>query len=117
MKHQVLIALGSNSRQPVHIQWASERLAFLLSDCRLSRTLWTSDIKGTGRMYMNRLVWGVTDLSVEQLQETLKRMEAETGRTKQQVTIDLDLMQYDTQRYHERDWQRTYITDLLPPAV
>lgn len=117
MKHHVIIALGSNFLQPVHIQWASERLACLLSDCRLSPVLWSSDIKGTGRMYMNRLIWGMTEWSVEQLQETLKGMENETGRTKQHVTIDLDLMQYDAQRYHERDWQRSYITELLPPVV
>ena len=112
MKHQVIIALGSNYLPSVHIQWASERLATLLDDCRLSRTLWTADIKGSGKMYLNRLAYGTTELSIENLQATLKEIEASTGRTKEKVTIDLDLMQYDKERYHEKDWQRSYIKKL-----
>ena len=108
MKHRVIIALGSNCRQAAHIHWASERLSFLLDNCRLSRMLWTADIKGSGRWYMNRLATGYTELSVDDLQQLLKQTEAETGRTKEAVTIDLDLLQYDDQRYHEKDWQRPY---------
>ena len=113
MKHRVIIALGSNYRQSAHIRWASERLSFLLDNFRLSRVLWTADIKGSGKWYMNRLVTGYTALAVDDLQQLLKKTEAETGRTKEAVTIDLDLLQYDDQRYHERDWQRPYVTRIL----
>ena len=113
MKHRVIIALGSNYRQSAHIRWASERLSFLLDNCRLSRMLWTADIKGSGKWYMNRLVTGYTELSTDQLQQLMKQIEAETGRTPEQVTIDLDLMQYDEQRYHEKDWQRPYVTSII----
>jgi 2-amino-4-hydroxy-6-hydroxymethyldihydropteridine diphosphokinase len=113
MIHRVIIALGSNSRQAAHIHWASERLSYLLDDCRLSRMLWTADIKGSGRWYMNRLVVGKTELSVDDLQNLLKQIESETRRTHEAVTIDLDLMQYDGQRYHEKDWQRPYVTMLI----
>ena len=113
MKHRVIIALGSNCRQAAHIHWASERLTFLLDDCRLSRMLWTADIKGSGRWYINRLATGYTELSTDQLRQLLKQIEAETGRTPEQVTIDLDLMQYDEQRYHEKDWQRPYVTSII----
>lgn len=113
MKHQVIIALGSNYLQSVHIQWASERLATMLDECQLSRSLWSADIKGSGKMYQNRLAYGTTDLSAEELQQILKQIEAETGRTKEKVTIDLDLMQYDKERYHEKDWQRSYIKKLF----
>lgn len=112
MNHRVFIALGSNTHQAAHIRWASERLAFLLDGCRLSRVLWTPDIKGSGRWYLNRLAAATTPLSAEALQQLLKDIEAESGRTKEAVTIDLDLMQYDEQRYHEPDWQRPYITRL-----
>ena len=113
MKHRVIIALGSNSRQAVHIRWASERLTCLLDDCRLSRVLWTADIKGSGRWYMNRLAAGTTELSVEALQQLLKQIEAQAGRTPDKVTIDLDLLLYDSQRYHERDWQRPYVANII----
>ena len=75
--------------------------------------LWTADIKGSGRWYMNRLVVGKTELSVDDLQNLLKQIESETRRTHEAVTIDLDLMQYDGQRYHEKDWQRPYVTMLI----
>ena len=113
MNHTVIIALGSCHQQAVNIRWASERLSCLLGDCHLSRLLWTPDIKGSGRWYMNRLVCGTTPLSVDSLQQLLKQIEAEAGRTPDKVTIDLDLLQYDRQRYHERDWQRPYVTRLI----
>ena len=112
--HQVLIAIGSCYHQNVHIQWASERLSCWLRDIQLSRKLWTQDIHGTGLWYMNRLVAGYTDLSVNEINRKLKAIEAETCRTKGCITLDLDLMLYDTERYHLRDWPRPYIQLLLP---
>ena len=117
MKHAVIIALGSNCLQAVHIRWASERLSFLLDDCRLSRMLWTADIKGSGKWYMNRLAAGYTELSLDALQQLLKQTEAEAGRTKDAVTIDLDLLQYDNQRYHEKDWQRNYVSAIINDII
>lgn len=113
MKHAVIISLGSACQQSVHIRWASERLSYLLDDCRLSRTLWTADIKGSGKWYMNRLVAGTTELSVEALEQLLKQIEGQAGRTPDKVTIDLDLLLYDNQRYHERDWQRPYVSLII----
>lgn len=109
----VLIALGSNTLQCAHIQWASQRLSALLSDVTMSRVLWTPDIHGRGLWYMNRLLWGTTSLTANELTTLLKQIEQESGRTPQRVTIDLDLMQYDHQRFHLDDWQRPYIQNLL----
>ena len=112
--HQVLIAIGSNNHQNAHIQWASERLSYLLHDIRLSRKLLTHDIHATGQWYMNRLVAGYTTLSVDAISQKLKETEQEAGRTKERVTLDLDLMQYDDERFHLHDWPRPYIQRLLP---
>lgn len=112
--HRVIIALGSNRLPAAHIQWASERMGSLLEDVRFSRRLWTEDIHGTGIYYMNRLAVANTTLSMDDLQHELKAIEAATGRSRQHVTIDLDLMLYDEQRFHERDWSRPYIQQLLP---
>ena len=109
----VLIALGSNYHQSAHIQWASQRLAALLAGVTLSPILWTPDIHGRGLWYMNRLLRAQTSLSPTQLTALLKQIEQETHRTKQHVTIDLDLMQYDDQRFHLDDWQRPYIQNLI----
>ena len=109
----VLIALGSNHQQSAHIQWASQRLSALFTDVSLSPVLWTPDIHGHGTWYMNRLIRAKTPLTPTQLTALLKLTEQETRRTKQHVTIDLDLMQYNEDRYHLDDWKRSYIKRLL----
>ena len=109
----VLIALGSNYQQCAHIQWATQRLGALLDDATAGRILWTPDIHGRGQWYMNRLLHAKTTLTADQLTVLLKQTEQETRRTAERVTIDLDLMQYDGQRYHLKDWERPYIQKLL----
>ena len=111
---EVIIALGSNTLQSAHIQWASQALAAFLSDIRTSRVIWTQDVKGRGLWYMNRLITGRTTLSKEMLEQQLKALERKTRRSRESVTIDLDLMQYDNQRQHLQDWPRPYIQQLLP---
>ena len=114
---QVMIALGSNRQQALHIAWVSQRLSAILDNVRFSRKLWTEDIHGTGIFYMNRLAVGTTMLSPEALQQVLKTIEADLGRNSHRVTIDLDLMLYDQERYHERDWPRPYIQRLIPDVL
>ncbi len=113
MKHRVVIALGSNYLPVAHIEWASGLLASLIENCQFSRRLWTQDIKGSGVWYQNRIAYGFTDIPVNQLQTQLKEIEIESGRTKERITIDFDLMLYDHQRFHEKDWQRPYFTVLF----
>ena len=116
MSH-VIIALGSNTLQQAHIQWASQALATLLSDIKTSRVIWTPDIKGSGQWYLNRLVAGCTLLSKEQLEQQLKALEQRAGRTRQRINIDLDLMMFDQEKLHLRDWPRPYIQNLLPDII
>lgn len=111
--HHVIIALGSSYQQAAHLHWASQRLTVLLDGSHFSRLLWTQDVHGADIWYLNRLVTGYTPLSDEALQQALKRIESESQRTKARVTIDLDLMQYDSQRYHAHDWPRPYIQQLI----
>ncbi len=110
----VIIAIGSNYRQSAHVAWASQCLALLLDNVWLSPMLWSHDIHQVGPMYLNRLAMGTTTLTPDRLNSVLKDLEAKTGRNGHHVTIDLDLMLYDRQRYHERDWPRGYIQRLLP---
>jgi len=117
MLHRVIIAIGSNSRQNAHIQWASQRLLMLIAHPVFSKMLWTHDNKGSSRMYMNRLVTGTCDMTVDEIEQKLKEIEQETGRTREEVTIDLDLMSYDDVRYHLRDWPRPYIQQLIGDII
>ena len=110
----VLISMGSNRQQSANMHWGTERLESLLTDCHVSRRLWTMDIKNTGCWYMNQLIMGTTDMSYETLEKTLKDIEQKAHRTRQDVTLDLDIMLFGVERYHEKDWHRPYIQQLLP---
>ena len=114
---QVIIALGSNTLQQAHIQWASQALATLLTDISASRVIWTQDIKGSGQWYLNKLMAGHTLLSREQLEQQLKALEQRAGRTKQRISIDLDLMMFDQEKLHLNDWPIPYIQNLLPDII
>lgn len=122
--HNVLISLASNSLQQMHLSAARLWLDEVLTAPQYTRQIWTKAEGGaatatqTGRTYLNQLVRGVTTLDVDTLISRLKDIERREGRCDDDrlmgiVKLDLDLLEYDGQRYHERDWQRAYVRELI----
>ena len=67
--------------------------------------------------YLNQLATGWTTLEADELNRQLKNIELQLDRKHDKsgvVTIDIDLLEYDSVRYHLRDWERDYVKDLLP---
>jgi 2-amino-4-hydroxy-6-hydroxymethyldihydropteridine diphosphokinase len=67
-------------------------------------------------MYLNQLCQGTTAFGPNLLSEVLKETEKRQGRTHNEdgiVTLDLDLLQYDDERFHLKDWDRPYIKNLI----
>lgn len=119
MTHYVVIALASNHQQEKYLSEARQRLLQMLSHCRFTEAIWTAPINAAlPDMYLNQLLYAQTDMTLEQVTEALKQTEILMGRTNEDrcqgiVRIDLDLMRYDDQRYHVKDWERDYIKKLL----
>ena len=119
MKHSVVIALASNCSQEQYLREAQQRLTQILSVSRFTPSLWTAPVNSTRPdQYLNMLAYAETHLSLDDLNATLKHIESEMGRTQKErqqgiVRIDLDIMRYDDQRYHLKDWERDYIKKLL----
>ena len=113
--HKVLIALGSNTQQEVNIKAATEKLLDLLApDGRTTPAIWTEPIGiPHSDRFLNSLVTGSTTLELDALNALLKQMERESGRRPSACTLDLDVLSYDGVHYHESDWQRDYIQELL----
>ncbi len=130
--YDVIISLASNYRQKENLEEARQRLSQIFLSHYFSRELWTAPFNSTKReeqgeksedskepvRYLNQLVFGKSTHGAQQLQEKLKVIENEMGRTaayRQQgiVPIDLDLMLHGHKRYHEADWTRSYIKNLL----
>jgi 2-amino-4-hydroxy-6-hydroxymethyldihydropteridine diphosphokinase len=67
-------------------------------------------------MYLNQLCKGTTAFGFNLLNEVLKETEKRQGRTHNEdgiVTLDLDILQYDDEKFHLRDWTRNYVKDLI----
>ena len=97
--HEVIISLASNDNQEANLAKAREQLTQLMTEVHFTSAIWTEPIVGEG-------------LLCEVLKETEKRI----GRIKNEdgvVVVDLDLLEYDGQRHHLRDWSRNYVKDLL----
>ena len=116
-EHQIIISLASNKDQESHIAAAREQLVQLLTEANFTSAIWTEPINSIRKEpYLNQLCQGTTALGEGLLCEVLKETEKRLGRTHNEdgiVTIDLDLLQYDGQRYHLRDWERNYVKNLL----
>lgn len=113
--NNVLLALGSACRQSVFMPWASQQLQQLLvGSVTFSRCIWTADVKGSGTMYLNRLAAGRTAFGEEEFTARLKDIERLAGRSAQTVTIDIDLLLFNNRRHHLADWERDYVTRLIP---
>ena len=116
-EHHVIISLASNYNQEKALEAAREQLTQLLTEVRFTSAIWTKPI-GTIREepYLNQLCEGTTALGDGLLGEVLKQLERRLGRTHNEdgiVVLDLDLLEYDGERHHLRDWDRNYIKDLI----
>ena len=118
--HSILLSLASNYEQEKNLSEAREALAQVLVSPVYTSAIWTEPCgKKKGSLYLNQLVYAQTDLDCDELNSRLKEMEKAQGRNDEArrqglVPVDLDLLQYNQQRFHLRDWQRPYIQQLLP---
>ena len=123
-EHHIIISLASNENQEANMARAREQLTQLLTEVHFTSAIWTEPITNNRKTitnnppskYLNQLCKGTTALGDGLLGEVLKEIEKRLGRTKNEdgiVAIDLDLLQYDNQRHHLRDWERNYVKDLI----
>ena len=116
-EHHIIISLASNEDQEAHLAAAGEQLTQLLTEAHFTSAIWTEPVNTSRQVpYLNQLCTGTTALGVNLLGEVLKETERRLGRIYNEdgiVAIDLDLLQYDDQKYHLRDWSRDYVKNLL----
>ena len=115
--------IGSIDHGPLTIEHSLEASPFesklsSLDQCSMFRSASPlgSAKNGQCSMYLNQLCSGTTAFGPNLLSEVLKETEKRQGRTHNEdgiVTLDLDLLQYDDQRFHHRDWERPYVKDLI----
>lgn len=116
-QHEVIISLASNENQEANLAKAREQLTQLMEEVYFTSAIWTEPVNTNRKEpYLNQLCKGVTAFSDGLLGEVLKETERRIGRVHNEdgiVVIDLDLLSYDGQRHHLRDWDRDYVKNLL----
>ena len=116
-QYVIIISLASNYDQKKNLAAAREQLALLLDNLHFTQECWTEPVNTIRKEpYLNQLCKATTNLGANLLGEVLKELEKRLGRTHNVegvVTIDLDVLLHDGQRFHQRDWDREYIKNLI----
>ena len=114
-----MIAIGSNTHQTEHIAIAKQLLENTFEDMAFGTPMWTDPIGLPGSdKFLNVIGIGYTTAGRERTVLAMKNIERKCGRRKSLdtngvVPIDIDLLLFDSERFHEADWQRPYIQQLL----
>ncbi len=115
--HHIIISMASNFNQEANLEAARTALTQLLVEAHFTSAIYTEPINSLrSEPYLNQLCSGTTAFGPNLLSEVLKETEKRQGRTHNEdgiVTLDLDLLQYDNERFHLRDWERPYVKDLI----
>ena len=115
--HEVIISLASNENQEANLAKARELLTQLMTEVHFTSAIWTEHVNSSRKEpYLNQLCKGTTAFGEGLLCEVLKETEKRIGRIKNEdgiVVIDLDLLEFDGQKHHLRDWNRDYVKNLL----
>lgn len=117
--HDILIALGTNVIAD-RIRFVETCLEQSFEDVRFTQTIPTEPIgeRFKGKQFYNAVMAGKTFMARNEVVEQLKRIEQLAGNTQDKrnmgvVEADIDLLMYDDVKLHEKDWQRSYIKELV----
>lgn len=119
MKHQVILSIASNRFQSKNLSRARLCLGEVLQDLHFTSEQWTEPVNTCRRdTYLNQLATGITEKDEDELNEWLKQTERRFGRNDAKrrlgiVPIDLDILEFDGERRHLRDWERPYVQSLI----
>lgn len=124
MTHSLIIAIGSNHNIDANLKLAQSLLQKAFHHLRYTQWLQTQPIKTShchvspDVPFVNLLAYGQTDMDCDHVLNILKECERACGntttlRSEGKVPVDIDLMLLGKTRYHEADWQRPYIQQLM----
>ncbi|WP_308224686.1 2-amino-4-hydroxy-6-hydroxymethyldihydropteridine diphosphokinase [uncultured Prevotella sp.] len=117
--HDILIAIGTNVIAD-RIRFVEVHLEQCFENVRFTHIIPTEPIgeRFKGKQFFNAVMAGKTNLAMNEVEEQLKRIEQLAGNTQDKrnmgvVEADIDLLMYDDVKLHEKDWQRSYIKELV----
>lgn len=117
--HDILISIGTNVVAD-RIRFVEVHLEQCFENVRFTQIIPTEPIgeRFKGKQFFNAVMAGKTSMARNEVVEQLKRIEQLAGNTQDKrnmgvVEADIDLLMYDDVKLHEKDWQRSYIKQLV----
>ncbi len=116
--HHVILALGSNTDSGTSFSRAIPLIEDVVNITGRTRILTTEPEGIVSPQFVNAMIKGTTPLSLKELQEYTKRVELQCGRRpgdkeKGIIKMDIDILEFDGERYHDEDWSKKHIRQLL----
>lgn len=118
-ENYIIISIGSNYNQKENISFAKKKLAGMLGEqTSFTRDMWTEPVGIQSEKFINCICISTTRHTLLQLTKAFKQLERKCERSKKndlisKIPLDIDILLYGNQRYHEKDWERQYIQELL----
>lgn len=118
-ENYIIISIGSNYNQKENISFAKKKLAGMLGEqTSFTRDMWTEPVGIQSEKFINCICISTTRHTLLQLTKAFKQLEKKCERSKKndlisKIPLDIDILLYGNQRYHEKDWKRQYIQELL----
>lgn len=118
-ENYIIISIGSNYNQKENISFAKKKLAGMLGEqTSFTRDMWTDPVGIQSEKFINCICISSTKHTLLQLTKAFKQLERKCERSKKndlinKIPLDIDILLYGDQRYHEKDWERQYIQELL----
>lgn len=116
---EIIISIGSNFIQRKNIEYAKMQLrGILCNDIVFSKEMWTQPIGIKSDLFLNCICIATTKHNYCQTEVALKHIERKCGRSLKNdrlghIMMDLDILEFDGERFHENDWKREYISELI----
>ena len=118
-ENYIIISIGSNYNQKENISFAKKKLAGMLGEqTSFTRDMWTEPVGIQSEKFIHCICISTTRHTLLQLTKAFKQLEKKCERSKKndlisKIPLDIDILLYGNQRYHEEDWERQYIQELL----
>lgn len=117
-KSAILLALGSNHDAELNMENAKGMLQHLFKGVVYSSCIWTDPINIESNKFLNCLALAESTHNLKQLEMALKQIEKKCGDSKSKrrmniIRMDIDVLEYRGAIYHEKDWDRPYIKELM----
>lgn len=118
--HRIILSIGTNFNRESNAKLVKEIISEAFHRVQFSEELLTNPVGDvlSDKKYLNFLACGFTEDESEQIVAKTKQMETQCGNTEflrkeGKIAMDIDLLKYDNQRFHENDWSRDYVKKLI----